>query len=146
VRFLHLAERLVGEFVPALAEWPDGAEPPFRVVEQLRIGDQVFCPWQEAEERQLELAGVALGDLLKRPLRQPFRFPGRRWREPLRGPAGNVAGVLVYEQQTVEGAIQVEAARVADGLFRVTVRVVNQTPLTGAQGAGRDAALLRSLV
>src|SRR5262249_51387230 len=30
VRFLHLTARLVGEFVPPLKEWPDGAEPPFR--------------------------------------------------------------------------------------------------------------------
>ena len=77
VRFLHLTERVVGEFVPPLADWPDGAEPPFRLAQELRVGDQVFRPWQEAEERQIELAGVALGEILKRPLRQPFRFPGR---------------------------------------------------------------------
>src|SRR5581483_970119 len=73
VRFLHLTERAVGEFVPPLAEWAGGAEPPLRLVEELRIGNQEFRPWQEAEERQVELTGVALGELLKRPLRQPFR-------------------------------------------------------------------------
>src|SRR5581483_9321326 len=91
--------------------------------------------------------GVALGELLKRPLRQPFRFPGRRrWLEPLRGSCGEVAGVLVREQRAVEGAVEAQAAAAGDGLFRLTVRVVNHTPLETAVGTSRDAALLRSLV
>jgi hydrogenase maturation protease len=146
VRFLHLTERLVGKFVPPLAEWPDGTEPVFQLVEELGMGDQVFRPWQEAEERQVELAGVALGAIRKQPLRQPFRFPERRWLEPLRGPAGEVVGVLVRQQQTLEGSVEAEAAAVADGLFRVTVRVVNHTPLEELAGVSRDAALLRALV
>ena len=60
-RFLHLTARLVGEIDPPLAEWPDGAEPPYRRVEILRVGDQRFHEWQEAEERELaaRLAVVA---------------------------------------------------------------------------------------
>jgi hypothetical protein len=146
VRFLHLIERAVGEFVPPLAGWPGGAEPPFRLVDELRIDDQEFRPWQEAEERRVELTGVALRELLKRPLRQPFRFPGRRWLEPLRGPTGEVVGALVREQQAVEGSVQAQAAVAGDGLFRLTVRVVNDTPHETAAGTSRDAALLRSLV
>jgi hydrogenase maturation protease len=146
VRFLHLIERVVGEFVPPLEEWPDRAEPPFRLVEELRIGDEVFRPWQEAEERQLELAGVALSEILNQPLRQSFRFPSKRWLEPLRGSAGEVVGLFVRQQQGVAGAIEVEAARAADGLFKVTVRVVNHTELDEAMRTSRDAALLRSFV
>src|SRR5262249_61502630 len=44
VRFLHLIARLVGEFIPALAEWSGGAERPYRLVEELQIGDTVFRP------------------------------------------------------------------------------------------------------
>src|SRR6185436_4631033 len=37
VRFLHLTARQVGEFVPPLTDWPEGAEPPFHPVEALRV-------------------------------------------------------------------------------------------------------------
>jgi hypothetical protein len=146
VRFLHLTERIVGQVNPPLAEWPDDKEPPFRRVEQLRVGDQVFRPWQEAEERQIEVGDVTLGALLNRPLRQPIRFPGSRWSEPLRGSNGEVVGLLQREQQSLEGALEAEAVEVAGGLFKLTLRVVNHTPLDEPICKSRDAALLRSLV
>jgi hydrogenase maturation protease len=146
VRFLHLTERLVGQLTPPLAEWPDGPEPSFRLVEALRVGDQTFHSWQEAEERSVDLAAVPLDEIRRGPRREAFKYAGRRWLEPLRGGDGAVAGVLVREQRAVEGVIEGTAAEVADGLFKVTVRVVNQTPLDDAARAGRDDALLRSLV
>jgi hydrogenase maturation protease len=146
VRFLHLTERVVGEIVPPLAEWPSGPEPPFRPVEALQVGDQAFHTWQEAQERRVELTEVALRELLKRPRLETFEFPGRRWLEALRGQDGEIVGVLARQQQTIEGAIEAEAARTADGLFRVTLRVVNRTPLDDAASTSRDGALLRSLV
>src|SRR5262249_50701686 len=62
------------------------------------------------------------------------------------GPGGEVVGVLVREQQAVEGAIEVEVTRVAEGLFKVTLRVVNRTRLEDGRPSGRDDVLLRSLV
>jgi hypothetical protein len=146
VRFLHLTERVPGELFSPLAEWPDGAEPPFRAVETLRIGDQVFHAWQEAEERRIDLAGVTLSEILNRPRRETFALPGRRWTEPLRGPGGEIGGMLVREQRAVEGAVELETAGVADGLFKVTLRVINRTTLEDNRRTDRDAALLRSLV
>jgi hydrogenase maturation protease len=146
VRFLHLTERLVGEYVPPLSEWPNRTETPFRPVEELRIGDQVFYPWQEAEERCVDLPGIRLGEILNEPRRQTFTLSGRRWPEPLRQAGGEVSGVLVRRQEAIEGAIEVEAAHVADGLFRVSVRVANRTLLRDAADGSRDGALLRSLV
>jgi hypothetical protein len=146
VRFLHLTERVVGEIPPPLADWPSGQEPSFQPVENLRVGDQVFHTWQEAEERTVELTGLLLDDLVQRPQRQTFTQPGRRWMEPLRGPGGDVRGVLVREQQAIAGAIEAEATEAAKGLFKMTVRVVNQTPLEKTLSTSRDAALLRALV
>src|SRR5262249_49097360 len=139
-------ERVVGELTPPLAEWPDGREPPYRPVESLRSEDQVFHSWQEAEERTIDLADLALGDLLGGPRRKTFGFPGRRWLEPLRGRGETVMGVLVREQKPVEGVVEAEAADVGGGLFKVTLRVANHTPLADAGRASRDDALLRSLV
>ncbi len=144
VRFLHLTARVVGEIAPPLGEWPASGEPSFHPVESLRVGDQLYYTWQEAEEREVALGGLELGALLDRPRHLPFTFRGRRWSEPLRDAGGAVAGVLVREQQTLEGVVEATAARVEDGLFRVTVRVVNRTPL-GVAGT-RDEVLLRALV
>jgi hypothetical protein len=146
VRFLHLTARIAGEIVPPLAEWPAGAEPPFRPVETLRVGDRLFHSWQEAEEREVVLGEVTLGDLLTHPRTTAFTFPSGRRLEPVRGPAGEVCGVLVREQQGVAGVVEAAAAEPAEGLFRVTLRVVNRTPLEDAGRRSRDEALLRALV
>jgi hypothetical protein len=146
VRFLHLTQRVAGELVPPLADWPVGPEPPCRAVETLRIGDQVFHTWQEAEERSIDVRGKSLGDIVNAPCRRPFSVPGRRWLEPLRGPGGLIEGALVRRQETIEGTVAVEATRKADCLFKISVRVFNRTPLDESQCVTRDDALLRSLV
>ena len=86
VRFLHLTARLVGEVVPPVTNWhwQDGTEPPFRPVETLRVGDKHLQTWQEAEEREVALDAVTLGELLTAPRRLPFSFPGGRRSEPVR--------------------------------------------------------------
>jgi hydrogenase maturation protease len=145
VRFLHLTARLVGEYHPPLADWPDGESPAFRLVEALRVGDRLYQTWQEAEEREVVLAEVTLGELSARPRSVPFAFPGGRRSEPVLHEAGQIVGALVREQEAVAGAIEEEAAPVAEGLFRVTLRVVNRTPLEEAERRSRDEALLRSL-
>jgi hypothetical protein len=146
VRFLHLTERTPGKLLSPVANWPDGAEPPFRPVETLRLGNQTYQAWQEAEERRLDLNGVTLSEIPGRPRCDAFTLPGRRWAEPLREPDGEISGVLVRDQQTIEAAVEVKAAEIADGLFKLTLRVANRTPLEDARRTDRDAALLRSLV
>jgi hypothetical protein len=162
-RFLHLTARRVGEFVPPLTAWFDGAELPFRPMETLRVGNRLLHTWQEAEEREIALGEVTLGDLLTRAQRKTFTFPAGRRSEPVRGPAGEVCGILVREQQAIAGAVEVAAVEAAEGLFKVTLRVMNRTALAGVgqasslpaglagwkpapQEVGRDDALLRALV
>jgi hypothetical protein len=145
VRFLHLTARQVGEFVPPLAEWPGGAVPPFRPVESLRVGDRLYHTWQEAEERAVALDECTLGELAALPRGRPFAFPGGRRPEPVGGEGGAVAGVLVREQQAIEGAIEIRASPVEEELYRVTLRVINRTPMANAATA-REEALLHSLV
>jgi hypothetical protein len=146
VRFLHLTARQVGECVPPLPEWPDEAESPFRPVESLRVGDRLFHTWQEAEERDVSVGVLELGAVLDRPVQRTFAFPGRRWLEPLPGLDGNVAGMLVRVQESITGSVEVAAARVAEGLFRVILRALNRTPLADGGHGSRDDVLLRSLV
>lgn len=120
IRFLHLIER--------------------------RTVEAVAPSWQEAEEREVTLGEVTLGELSSRPRCLPFTFPGGRRSEPVRGTEGASAGTVIREQQAIEGSIEVQAREAADNLFRLTVRVVNRTPLEEALCVHRDAALLHSLV
>jgi hydrogenase maturation protease len=145
VRFLHLTARLVGEVDPPLRDWSDGMEPPFRPVDALRVGDRLLQTWQEAVERTVSPEAMTLDDLLSQPLCTSSNFPGGRRTELVRGDGGEVVGVLVREQQTVAGSVEVSAAPVAEGLYRVSLRVVNRTSLD-VPGISRDDALLRSLV
>jgi hypothetical protein len=145
VRFLHLTDRLIGEVQPSLAEW-EGVEPPFRLVQTLRVGEQELHAWQEAEEREVAVGEVALGELLAGPRRVPFTFPGGRRSELVRDTSGQVVGVVMRQQQGVEGVLELKVVEAAAGLFRLTCRVVNRTPLAESEGGSRDAALLRSLV
>jgi hypothetical protein len=146
VRFLHLTDRRAGEIAPPLVNWPDGVEPPFCAVDLLQVGTNTFHAWQEAEEREVALEEVTLAELLSHPRSTSFTFPGGRRLEPVHDREGRVGGVLVREQQTIEGAIEVSATAVSEGLFRVTLRVVNRTPLEPARCRNREVALLHSLV
>ncbi len=139
VRFLQLTERTVGELATPLAEWAGDREPPYCVKEGLRIGEREYYPWQEAEERTIELTGLKLGESAAR----AFAFSGKRRLEPLAGPDGQVRGVLVREQQALAGTIEAETSPAGEGLFKLTLRVENRTPFAGTN---REAALLRSLV
>jgi hydrogenase maturation protease len=170
VRFLHLMARLVGEVTPPLREWPAAGEPSFRIVEMLRVGDKLFPTWQEAVEREIAPGERVLADLQARPERIAFAFPEQRACEPLPGPDGKVLGLIVREQQAIEGTVELSAQPVADGLLKLTMKIANRTPFnpltlpsppteqqvtdsilspTGGEGrvsgTGRDAAVMRSL-
>ena len=146
IRFLHLTARIIGEVDPPRKEWPKEGEVPFRPVPTLQIGEQLLHTWQEAEEREIALAAMTLGDVSAQPCCVPFRFLGGRRSEPVRDANGQIAGVVRREQQAIEGEIEVAASEAAEGLFRLTCRVSNRTAPLVSQPASRDEALLRTLV
>lgn len=146
IRFLHLTARIVGEINPPIKEWPESGEMRFHPVETLHVGDQLLHTWQEAEEREIALDEVMLGDLATRPRCISFTFPGGLRSEPVRDSNGQIVGVLRREQQAIEGKIDVEAVEADEGLFRLTCRVSNCTSPTAVPPTNRDEALLHTLV
>ena len=157
VRFLHLSEREV--CVPVadggrrIAESGDGeirasiTDSELRVVPSLEVDGRLFQTWQESVERDVCLLALNVGEVVDRPRRLAFSFPQSREVEPLRDEAsGQVVGVIVRRRQAVEGAIEVSAGSVGSGAFKVSVRILNLTPLEDAGGRSRDEALMRSFV
>lgn len=156
VRFLHLLTREVGvpneDCASRVACRDDGeilasvSDSDLSVVASLEVGGRVFQTWQEAVEREFSARGLELGRLAAQAERLTFSFPQSRALEPLRDEDGRLVGVVVRTQQSVEGALELSAARAGEGLFKVTARILNTTTLEDAKEKSRDDALMRSLV
>ena len=146
VRFLQLVARSVGELsMPASELLPD-ERPEFRLVERLAVNGRVYQPWQEAVEREVTLPVCNIGSLIHAPLPESFTFPASEEFEYLRDGGGPITGVIVREQSTLQGMVEIRSDRVGDDLFKVRVCVRNRTPFVGAQNSSRENALLSSLV
>lgn len=153
VRFLHLLTREVGvpisdlksEISDPLTEEITDAQ--FQTVPSLNVNGKLFQTWQEAVEREASLTAVRLNPTGNQPIRLTFSFPNTRTTEPLSDEnSGEIAGLIVRSQQAIEGAIEVTVERVANDLLRITIQILNLTPLDDAGQKTRDEALMRSFV
>jgi hydrogenase maturation protease len=139
VRFLHLTMREVCKI-------QEGAESTIKPVAMLEVDDQIFQTWQEAVEREVIAKTIKLSDLITQSQRTAFSFPPKQETEELRDSTGQLAGLIVRKRQAIEGSIEVEARHAADGLFKITARILNLTPMEEATEASRDEALMSALV
>ncbi len=137
VRFLHLTERTVGETT---------THPGFRLVNELRVCDRVYRPWQEAVERSVDAADLSLTDLIAAPMRVPFHFPASHEIEPLRDAANNDVGVLIHTQQVADGMIAISAEQVGEDVCKLTIRIENTTALAATGTPSRDDALPHAFI
>jgi hypothetical protein len=145
VRFLQLVSRTVGQLTVPVNELLPGERPDFRLVDKLAVGDRVYQPWQEAIEREVCLPLYNLEALGNRLVPDAFVFPAEKQFEYLRDSGGQITGVIVRERNSLSGTVEMMGERVADGLFKVSVRIRNTTALNVAKDASRDHALLSSM-
>jgi hypothetical protein len=132
VRFLHVTERKVGRKSGETLEF----------VEELRVGGELYLPWDEATEREIAVGRFKLSEL-ESPERIGIDIPAGSREEPLRGPAGEAVGALVRGWRTLRGTVKVEAEPLREGIFRVTVRITNTTPWGGED---RESTLKQTFV
>jgi hydrogenase maturation protease len=119
IRFLQVQERTVGEGTAAPEEFPR--------VAALDVRGMCHVPCREGIERDLCLEPFPLQKLQKRLERREFRFRGERRRELLWDADGKVVGDLVRERQDILGHAELRAQALREGLFRLTLRLVNAT-------------------
>jgi hypothetical protein len=146
VRFLQLVERSVGQLTSPGSELQPGEIPDFQIVEKLELAERIFYPWQEAVEREISLPIRDLASLSRELLRQSFALPRERRFEILRDLGGHTAGIILREQELVEGAILISAESVEDEVFRISVRIQNESLPEVSGSLNREEALLHSLV
>jgi hypothetical protein len=144
VRFLHLMRREVGEFASPMTEPPAGQEPAYTNVASLKVGEGVSQSWEEAVERDVTAPSLMLKQLTGAPVKMPFAFAGQRSLKLLRGQDGYVYGLLIHTSADVQGELTIAAAGVAPGVFRLTVRIDNVTPLGDTGPSERREARWRA--
>jgi hypothetical protein len=121
VRFLHVTQRRVSVKVGETLEF----------VDELRVGGELYLPWDEATEREVAAGRFRLSELLQSSRRVAIDIPAGRSEEPLADPTGGVTGALVRSWRALRGTVEVGAERLQDALFRVTARITNTTPWGG---------------
>lgn len=138
VRFLHARRRTVQRALP------DGG---FETVGELRLEDRVVVPWDEGREERVRVT-VPVEELADAGTEVPFGRPAGEESEPVTDAAGTVVGRLVRRREAVDGVLRLSAVPL-DGPYttqRLSVVVENTSAWLPEEGAGRDAALSRSLV
>jgi hypothetical protein len=145
VRFLQLSTRSVGQLTTPLAELHSNL-PPLQWVEKYEVNGRVYQPWQEAAEREVIVRDCRVEELDAGPIVHNFSFAAETQIEPLRNADGLVGGILLREGSALSGDVEVRAACQRHGVFKLTVRIRNTTPLTVSPSTSRETALLHSLV
>ena len=138
--FLHLIERDVRELSEPAAPGMGLDELSTRSVPSLEVSGRRFDAWQEAGEQHVEVPVLTLGELCMAGLRLPFSLAGNRAIEPLAEADGRLRGALVRTRAAIAGRVECCATRIDERTFRLTVRIVNVTPVDEPQRLNRDAA------
>lgn len=158
VRFLHLLTREVRQRISDLrSQVSDGSDEQkgrrFQTVPSLNVNGQLLQTWQEAVEREVILPEIRLDKVVvqptqpTQPTRLQFSFPASEAIATLRDEtSGEIVGELVRRQQALAGAIEVSVQPVSSDALKVTIQILNETPLPHAGQQSRDDALMRSLV
>jgi hypothetical protein len=138
VRFLKLVDRSVQNLTEPTPQF-------FQNATKLEVHGNSPAAWQEAVECDVAVPPSDLAALEAAQLQWAFAFPAKEDSEPRRDADGRLVEMIVRKQEPLYGTVEVAATTVADGIFKVLVRVKNLTPFD-ADDTARDPALMRSLV
>jgi hypothetical protein len=140
VRFLHVVERRVARKRRDVA---CNVSTAWEFVDELRVGGERYLSWDEATEREVAVGRLKLSELLGSSRRVDTEIPGGSREEPLGETTGEVVGAQVRSWRQLDGAVELEAERLSEGLFRVTVRITNTTRW---RGGDRETTLKQTFV
>ena len=146
VRCLRLVDRITAYLNEPVLDLPRDKEPEYLPKQWIEVNGEIYESWQEAAECEMRLPPVRFAILAAGRTRRRFSFPATRFYEPLRNDCGLVAGLIVRKRDPLECWIEMSVETVREGLFRVTVRISNLTPCSGAALESRDGALGGSLL
>lgn len=138
VRFLQPMAREVGK----VGKRQIGDEAPFQIVPELRVDAQLYQTWQEAVERQIGPFPLPLNATTN--LSFPFCFPASQNMELICDKCGRVMGKLRRRQAAICGKVEIAAERLEKEMFKVSVRILNNTPVPQEFLEDQDHILMRT--
>jgi hydrogenase maturation protease len=143
VCFLHPMAREVGSLSKHLTELPVVIGPEdFQPVSELRVDNKLYQTWQEAVERKVQLLQQTLNVPMTRTV--PFCFPASLVLEAIRDREGRAVGVIRRRQEGLQGVCVLTAKPLDTQVFKITVRIANETPLERADVDDQEAVLMRT--
>jgi hypothetical protein len=144
VRFLHPMMREVGQELAAQSA-STNSEPFFKVVSELRVEGNVYHTWQEAVEREVKPLPLSLRAPLPGQMSFPFSFPASLVEEPIRDQQDCAAGIIRRRQGAIEGMVELNVQLVDAAIFKITIRILNHTPMTAEEMNDQGAVIMRTL-
>ncbi len=144
VRFLRMVSRSLQQRRAGISD-SGTPEDVFESVERLDVNGNIYQAWQEAAEETIEVTEFNVGTLANQPMQWPFRLSPWNQTEVLRDEFGAEVGVILWTKKTVTGKIDLNAERLHNDLFKLTVKIANDSRMESVT-VSRDAALEQSLV
>ena len=142
IRFLHPLARGIRALEPEEAEHSRDADS--KPVQELRVDGRLYQTWQEAVERTVALAPQSIKTFAERSFELPFTFPSSCTSEPICDDADRVVGMMTRRQEELHGRVEIGATSIDAKVFKLSVRVVNQTRVSDSELASQDAVLMRT--
>ena len=133
LRFLHPMTRDIGALAVPLRKLPELDNPDFfHVVPELEVDGQLHTSWQEVVEHSVHIAPQDMPCAHEPPRTIPFSFEATRSIEPIFDARQRIVGVIVRRQEAVQGEIIIGLEEIDENVSRLTVCVVNRTPVPRA--------------
>lgn len=138
-RFLQVRAKIIEQAL-------DGSNGLFEEVPSLDVDGDTLLTWDEAEEREIDVA-ISLSSLLGSEQLVPFDLAGSRNAEPVYFASNQLAGQSIRQLWPLSGQLRLSAERLEGpyGVVRLRVRLENITEWDDPGGT-RDEAIRRSFV
>jgi hypothetical protein len=160
IRFLHPMAREVGVLDAPIDELAENQEPAMTRVPEFRLDGKLYQTWHEAAERRIVIPSEAegSGDLsftvsprdpstslgMTLRLERAFNFGASRILEPIRDEQKKITAVFIRRQEELRGRVEIMSEPVDELVTKVTIRILNQTPVPAAELADQEKIIMRT--
>lgn len=146
VRFLRMVDRTIAKLAAPCGELSEVTAENTVEVERLESNGQVFQPWQEAAEETIEVTAINICALSHQGATWPFRLSAQKKIEPIVDDCGLIVGIVTLQKSNISGVIELRAGETVPSIFKLAVKISNESILASTVEANREKALSQSLV
>jgi hypothetical protein len=141
VGFVQPVQRQISVLHNPLPSLPVGESPAMSLVSNLEVNGHFYQTGLETVERQITIPMKTLHGSVE----AVFNFEAQHQIEPIYNEQGLIAAVIRREQAAINGKVILKLHFLKNGLSKVSVQVLNETPVTEAELEPPDNILLRTL-